>query len=256
VVVFSRHEAVLLLALGLAGCSVGGGEGEINGSAVATDFCGLDNADYQLVPSFFSAELVEGSMSLRVQRGSELEQFADGLMILVRDVNDIKQARIGLPVRLDGDWLSPVQMTFYLNDSCPAGFPSDHRRRAVMMEAVGGTITFNEIYAPDLEPRAPGIEAGRAFRRNRRLALHGHLGDHRGGFRQADEIGVSRLRSGGRGRGIRRTGRGGGKRQRQGDGAEPGGPHGARESHHRHLHPTRYGAKICFAWGRLHGPRL
>lgn len=158
-VAFSRHDALFGLALALAGCSVGGGEGEIGGTVVATDYCGLDTADYQLVPSFFSAELVEGSMSLRVQRGSALEQFADGLMIVVRDVNDVKERRIGLPITLDGDWLSPVQITLYLNGSCLAGFPSDHRRRAVLMEAVGGTITFDAIYAPDVEPGDPGIEA-------------------------------------------------------------------------------------------------
>lgn len=155
----SRHEALLASLLLLAGCSVGGGEGEIGGHVVALDFCDLDEPDYQLVPSFFSGEIVEGTMSLRVQRGSELEQFADGLMIHVRDVNDVKRQRIGLPIALDGDWESPVQITLYLNESCEAGFPSEHRRRAVLLEAVGGTITFDAIYAPDLEPGSPGIEA-------------------------------------------------------------------------------------------------
>ncbi len=161
---FSRHEAALssalLLAAGVvAGCSVGGGEGAIGGHVVALDFCELDDPEYQLVPSFFSGELVEETMSIRIQRGSELEQFADGLMIVVRDVNDVKRQRLGLPIPLDGDWRSPVQMTLYLNDSCEAGFPNEHRRRAVLLEAVGGTITFDAIYAPDIDPESPGIEA-------------------------------------------------------------------------------------------------
>lgn len=156
-VVFS-HKRLAALALVLAGCSVGGGEGEIGGHVVAQDFCELDDPDYQLVPSFFSGEVIEDTLNIRVQRGSELEQFADGLTILVRDVNEVRRDRIGLPITLDGDWRSLVQITFYLNGSCEAGFPSEHRRRPVLLEAVGGTITFDAVYAPDIDPAAASIE--------------------------------------------------------------------------------------------------
>lgn len=126
---------------------------------MAADFCELDDPDYELVPTFFSGELVEDVLSIRVQRGSELEQFADGLMIVVRDVNEIRRQRIGLPIPIDGDWRSLVHMTLYLNDTCEAGFPNEFRRRAVLMKAVAGTVTFDAIYAPDIDAGATGIEA-------------------------------------------------------------------------------------------------
>lgn len=152
---------VLALALfgAVAGCSVGEGQGAIGGHVVAADFCALDDPAWQLHPSFFTAEVTEDQLNLRIQRGSALEQFADGIMIHVGDVNEIKRQRIGLPIPVERGWRSLVQIVLYLNETCEAGFPNEHRRRAVLMEAVGGTIRFDAIYAPDLDPAATGIEA-------------------------------------------------------------------------------------------------
>ncbi len=150
---------MVVLALLAAGCSVGEGQGEIGGDVVASDFCMLDQPDYELVPSFFAGEVIETQLNIRVQRGSALEQFADGLAIQVLDVNEVKRQRIGLPIPLTGEDAALVQIIFYLNETCPAGFPNEHRRRAVVMEAVAGTITFDAIYAPDIEAGATGIEA-------------------------------------------------------------------------------------------------
>lgn len=156
----SRHDRlVLVFALLAAGCSVGEGQGEIGGEVVVADFCDLDQPDYQLVPSFFAGEVIETQLNIRVQRGSALEQFADGLMIQVLDVNAVKSQRIGLPIPLTGADDALVQIIFYMNETCEAGFPNEHRRRAVVMEAVGGTITFDAIYAPDIDAGATGIEA-------------------------------------------------------------------------------------------------
>ncbi len=151
--------AVGLLGLLASACSVGDGQGEIAGHVVASDSCGLDDPSYELRPSFFSAEVTEDILNLRVQRGSALEQYADGLMIQVLDVNELKRQRLGLPIPLEGRWTDLVQVVLYLNESCEAGFPSEHRRRAVLMQAVGGSIRFDAIYAPDLDPGATGINA-------------------------------------------------------------------------------------------------
>lgn len=161
----SSHErwhvrAAVLAALALAaGCSVGEGTGEIGGHVVALDFCDLDEPEYELVPSFFSGEVTETALDMRIQRGSALEQFADGLFIHVRDTSEIRRQRIGLPIPLDGDPSSLVQIVFYLNETCESGFPSDHRRRPVVLEASAGTITFDAIYAPEIDTGATGIEA-------------------------------------------------------------------------------------------------
>ncbi|HEY8430496.1 MAG TPA: hypothetical protein VIL20_19080 [Sandaracinaceae bacterium] len=148
-----------MLALLFAGCSVGGGDGEIAGHVVAADFCGLDDPAYELHPSFFTGQVTGTALDMRVQRGSALEQFADGLFIHVRDTNEVRRQRIGLPIPIDGTSRSLVQIVFYLNETCEAGFPNEHRRRAVVLEAVSGTITFDAIYAPDIDPGATGIEA-------------------------------------------------------------------------------------------------
>lgn len=138
---------------------MGSGEGEIGGQVAARDFCELDDPEFELEPTFFSGEIVESTLAIRIQRGNDLESFADGLMIIVRDVDEIRSQRLGEPIELDGDWRSPVNMTFYLNGSCEAGFPNEFRRRPVLLEAVGGTIQFDAIYAPDIDPDSPAIEA-------------------------------------------------------------------------------------------------
>lgn len=152
------------MALGVAlvlgtGCAVGDGQGAIGGHAVASDFCQLDDADYQLDPSFFTAELTERILNLRIQRGSASEQYADGIMIQVLDVDDVKRQRIGLPIPIERGWTSPVQLILYLNESCEAGFPREYRRRSVLLEAARGQIRFDAIYAPAIDPAATGIEA-------------------------------------------------------------------------------------------------
>jgi hypothetical protein len=154
-----RDRLVLVLAALAAGCSVGEGQGEIGGEVVVADFCDLDQPDYELAPSFYSGQVIEQQLNIRVQRGSALEQFADGLIIQVLDVNEVKRQRIGLPIALTGEDSALVQVIFYLNETCPAGFPNEHRRRAVVLEALGGSITFDAIYAPDLDAGATGIEA-------------------------------------------------------------------------------------------------
>lgn len=140
------------------GCSVGGGEGEIRGPVLAAD-CDLEESSYELSPSFFGAEVTAEQLNLRIQRGSRIEGAADGLAIQVQDVNDIRMNRLGLPIDISDDYLSPVRAVFYLNATCRSGFPSAYRVVPVLLNATGGTIRFSAIYAPDLEPAAVLIEA-------------------------------------------------------------------------------------------------
>ncbi len=152
----SRHERIavaLALAL-LAGCSVGEGQGEIGGEVVAAGYCNLDRPDYELRPTFFGGEVTENQLNIRIQRGSRVESFADGLMLQVLDLNEVKSQRIGLPIPLTGEDTALVQIIFYLNASCDSGFPNELRRRPVAMEAVAGSITFDAIYAPDIDAGA------------------------------------------------------------------------------------------------------
>lgn len=151
-------RSLLLLAL-LAGCSVGEGQGELTANVSITDFCEIEEPALDLAPSFYSGEVTLDQLSVRVQRGSQAEQDADGLIILVRDVNEVKRQRIGLPIPVEADDRALVQMVLYLNGTCPTGFPDEFNENPVVLEGVSGSITFRSIYAPEIDAAATGIEA-------------------------------------------------------------------------------------------------
>lgn len=155
----SPHRTCLSLALALvAGCSVGEGTGSATGPVVAPD-CEIDEPDYALQPTFFSGEVTGEQMNIRVQRGSDIEGFSDGMMIHVRDVNEVFNARLGLPITIEDDYRALVQVVLYLNETCKTGFPDEFRSQPLSLAARGGTITFRAIYAPDIEPGATLTEA-------------------------------------------------------------------------------------------------
>jgi hypothetical protein len=148
-----------LLALALAACSVGEGQGELTAAVVVSDFCELEDPALDLNPTFFAGEVTLDQLVIRVQRGSQVESESDGLIILVRDVNEIKRQRIGLPIPIDSDERSLVQVVLYLNGTCPVGFPDEFGVPPVVLEAASGEITFRHIYAPELDSDSTGIEA-------------------------------------------------------------------------------------------------
>lgn len=140
-----NRTASLLSCMVLWGCSVGSGEGEVQGTVNAPS-CELDMADYDLDPTFFGADPVEELLEIRIQRGSDLEAYSDGLGILVRDAKRVRAELIGIPIELTGEADALVQMSFYLNETCPP----DRRTGPVHYEAVAGLIVFENIYAPTL----------------------------------------------------------------------------------------------------------
>lgn len=149
-----RHELWLACGLALAaGCSVGGGQGEISGSVVAAE-CEIDDPSYELVPSFFSGEVTADQLNVRIQRGSDIEGYADGLMIQIRDVNEVFENRIGIPIPVDPTDGALLRVVFYMNETCPSGFPDYFVTQPVIMEAQSGSITFDAVYAPDIEAGA------------------------------------------------------------------------------------------------------
>ncbi|KPK14259.1 MAG: hypothetical protein AMJ62_13455 [Myxococcales bacterium SG8_38] len=130
----------------LAGCAQGSGEGNAVGQVWAPD-CGLDGQPFELNPTFFAMQ-PSGSVEIIdivVQRGSDLKSFSDGLSIFIRDPEMLKETMLGSDIdlqMLDG----PVQMTLYLNATCP-GIP----RLPVVYAAVSGTIRFDSLYVPWLD---------------------------------------------------------------------------------------------------------
>jgi len=141
-------------------CSVGLGEGTITG-AVLIEQCRLDEADFDLRPSFFAAEFINDPelidpvdrlrrMNIRLQRGSGREADSDGLMIAIRDVNELESTAIDTPIAIVDAANALVELTLYLNQQCQAGLPRGRWTRSAILPAVSGTIRFSAIYAPGL----------------------------------------------------------------------------------------------------------
>lgn len=136
-------SGVVAVTLGL-GCSQGQGEGALSGTLTVAD-CGLHDAAFDLQPDFFSGEIVDKLLEIRVQSGSDLDVYSDGLHLLVRDVNAVS-AMLGTPLAIGGED-APVSATLYLNEKCPGS------RRDVprVLVATSGSIVFDAIYAPAID---------------------------------------------------------------------------------------------------------
>lgn len=138
---------VLGLVSALAfGCAKGSGEGRATGQVWAPD-CDLEATPYDLNPTFFamqpstSVEIID----LVVQRGSDLKNFSDGISVFIREPELVRDTMLGMELAFGG-LEPPVEMTLYLNDTCPG-----IARLPVVYEAVSGTIRFDALYVPWLD---------------------------------------------------------------------------------------------------------
>lgn len=162
-------SATVLIA---SACSVGTGTGELTGSLLLRD-CNVEIPEYSMRPTFFAADYVTNlgafdgqespTATIRVQRGSYRESVSDGLLVSVYDVNAIARDHLGEPIPLtavDEDREAPlVDITFYAGQSCDAGYPDEFWRVPGNLHAIGGTITFHALHAPDLDGGATEIFA-------------------------------------------------------------------------------------------------
>jgi hypothetical protein len=113
--------------------------------------CEINDADYSLAPTFWGGErVVDGQLEIRMQRSGALESASDGLRFLVRDPTMVKQGLIGTPIDIESlDPLQPlIRVSLYLNETCPVEILE---RIPVNYESVAGTITFDSIYAPEVD---------------------------------------------------------------------------------------------------------
>jgi hypothetical protein len=143
------RNALAAVALLVASCSVGHGDGEVDG-VVAIDGCRREGP-YQLRPNVFFAETAEQVLKIRIQRGSDIEVYSDGLGVLVEDAALVRRDYLGQPIEIgvgaeDRD-VPHVDVTLFLNESCPA----ERTRTPVTLSAVSGTIRFAAIYAPKVD---------------------------------------------------------------------------------------------------------
>ncbi len=135
-----------LLALGSA-CSVGVGEGSIT-AQVTDEGCGMDGETVELFPDFFAADPFEGALEVRVQRGGDFEFMSDGISLNIQD-SAMEAMRTGTPIEVSPEAGEPLRMTIYLHDTCRVDRAHEP---PVTFVATEGTITFLDVYAPDLDP--------------------------------------------------------------------------------------------------------
>lgn len=159
--------SAVLGALVLSACSVGTGRGEVTGSVV-DPICEIDEPAYSLSPDFFGSDIIEDrgavgetnqKLNIRIQRGSYRESESDGIIFYVDDTNMVSRALLGVPIAVSSDIDSIVQMTVYLNQTCDSGYPRNFWNVPTIFEAQSGTITFDAIYAPDVDHLATEISA-------------------------------------------------------------------------------------------------
>ena len=137
---------MLILALLAAGCAKTSGEGNAIGQVWAPD-CGLEGADFELNPDYFAMQ-PSGSVEIIdivVQRGSDLPSYTDGIAVFIRDPEMVKESMLGTEIEFGG-LAPPVEMTLYLNRTCPG-----IARIPVVYGAVSGSIRFDELYVPWLD---------------------------------------------------------------------------------------------------------
>jgi hypothetical protein len=153
------------LALLVAACSTGAGDGRVWGSLELPE-CGVSDDDYDMGVDFFAADYFDNTLKIRLQKGGQDPGISDGVLIMVRDVELFAGAPgADLEIRVEpeiGDylaqgpeigypettWDSPARVTLYLNDTCPDN--------TLAFTDGAGTIAFLSIYVPSESKRVRG----------------------------------------------------------------------------------------------------
>lgn len=89
---------LLLAALLLLGCTTGEGDGEVKSDKLYVEDCW--NGPFDLKPTFFGANPYLNTLTIRVQRGDNIEEVSDGLIVVVNDVSGIRGARLNQPLKV------------------------------------------------------------------------------------------------------------------------------------------------------------
>lgn len=158
----------------LGGCTVGEGDGYVKSTKLYIRDCW--NGGFDLRPDFFAANPFSDSTQLiRIQRGDNLQEVSDGLMILVNDTKAVRgrlgeELEVGMPVGVSCPGRpvvydpepAMVNMSLYLHDSChtqegatihslnAAADPAGLGGAGGAVSLLGGTITFNKLFSGNI----------------------------------------------------------------------------------------------------------
>jgi hypothetical protein len=140
--------AAFALGLSLLGCTVGEGEGWVKSDRLNIEDCW--NGTFNLEPDFFAGNSFRAqSLLFRIQRGDNIEELSDGLVIVVNDL-ETQRGKLGVPIEVGlplefrgtGQPAPDVSLGLYLHDSC-------HVQNGTVY-SVGGNITFTSLWSGDL----------------------------------------------------------------------------------------------------------
>lgn len=148
-----RLERALFMAATLAaaaGCTVGEGSGWVR----ATDRLYIEdcwNGPFNLRPDFFGANPYRDHLMIRVQRGDNIEEMSDGLLIVVNELPEVRKSLnqpvpVGMPRGVTPPGVPVVEqedppkvsLSLYLHNSCHAQNATVH--------SIAGTITFFSLF--------------------------------------------------------------------------------------------------------------
>jgi hypothetical protein len=143
-----------LVLLAPLGCTVGQGEGHVKSDHLYVNGCW--NGPFDLSPDFFGANPDQAeSLTIRVQRGDNIEDVSDGLIVLVNDLQTVRMqlntdivvgmppgvTPPGVPIVFNPD-PPKVSLSLYLHNTC-------HQQNGTIY-SVAGTINFSSLFSGDL----------------------------------------------------------------------------------------------------------
>jgi hypothetical protein len=147
-------SAAFLVCTSALACSTGEGSGSVTSDRLFVEGCW--NGGFDLGPTFFAAQPhLSESVMIRVQRGDDIEEVSDGLLVVVEDVANIRQnlleqpLDVGLPVGVTPPGFPvkakpnppKVSLALYLQETC-------HLQNAAVY-SFEGTITFHSLFSGD-----------------------------------------------------------------------------------------------------------
>jgi hypothetical protein len=147
--------AVVAVAAASLACEVGQGSGRVYGSLKVAGCGEKDLSRYDMSPNFFGAISLKDQLLIRIQRGGDLQEYNDNLVISVDDRTRVVD---GEPIAIElqrppGSAPSVpaplVRMTLSLRGTCGSGLVGGTDDPAVVLHAVRGSIVFRSILRGD-----------------------------------------------------------------------------------------------------------
>ena len=146
--------SVCLFALAPLACTVGEGEGSVQSDNLYVNGCW--NGAFDLSPDFFGANPDQGeSLAIRVQRGDNIEDVSDGMIVMVNDLQEVRKhlnedLPVGMPRGVSPSGVpvvynmtpAKVSLSLYLHNTC-------HQQNGTVY-SVAGTIRFSSLFSGNL----------------------------------------------------------------------------------------------------------